>query len=75
MCGSLTDDFTVSGTEFTSTTGYVNKFLNGRYRLNLNGTRKLVYGIDWEKNTEGGFNIIIPGFQVTTDAVVCGEFY
>lgn len=74
MC-NCTDDFTIYGNEFTTPNTYVNKFLNGRYRLILNGTKKLVFNTDWECAIGGGFNILIPGFEVTPDTIICGEFY
>lgn len=73
----IEDDFTIQGADFQSATQYANTFLYGRYRLYLNGVRKLIEGTDWEyiqPNQKGGFNILIAGFS-PIGSFVCGEFY
>lgn len=78
-CSNCPDDFNIYGASFTNPTTYGNLFMSGRMRLNLNGTKKLIYGIDWDyvnpSTKNGGFVILIIGFSVTSDTVICGEFY
>lgn len=73
-CPQIRDDFYVYGNQFTSPTEYANQFLIGRYRLTYTGFKKLVFGIDWEQISGGGFRILLPGFS-NTDARIEGEFY
>lgn len=72
---NLPDDWSVYGTQFTAPTEYANSFLQGRYRIILSGVKRLDLGIDWEKISGGGFKIMIPGFSVTPDTLIQGEFY
>ncbi len=74
-CKENTNDWTIYGTEFTAPTEYANKFLHGRYRITLRGVKRLDFGIDWEKLPNGGFKILIPGFNATSDLAIEGEFY
>lgn len=72
---AVADDFQVFGSEFTSPNEYKNQFLKGRMRLTLRGVKRLDFKTDWEFLPDGGFKILIPGFAVTTDVVIEGEFY
>lgn len=69
------DDFTVYGSQFTTPNSYVNAFLKGRFRLFLQGTKKLIYKTDWDYGDNGGFIILIPSYSVTPDTIFCGEYY
>lgn len=69
------EDFTVYGTQFTTSKEYGNPFLKGRYRIYMRGLGFLTKGIEWDYLPEGGFVILIAGFVVTPEALFTGNFY
>lgn len=60
----------IKSADFATATGYRNPGLVGRqYSLFLNDTPKfLEYGVDWQYNSAGGFDILIPNFNATLNS-------
>lgn len=72
---SISEDFVVYGTQFTSQTEYANSFLKGRFRVYMRGLGFLTRGVEWDFIETGGFKIIIAGFVVTPETIITGQFY
>ena len=69
------EDFAIYGTEFTTATEYQNKFLTGRYRLEMRGLGTMIRKVEWDYLEDGGFKILIPSFTATPDVIIIGKFY
>ena len=62
----------ILSSDFTTTMSYLNASLKGRtYQLFLNDSPGfLQYGIQWQYNSAGGFDILIPNFSAALDNVI-----
>lgn len=74
MCCFQSDVF-LRVSDFASVNICQNKFLTGRFRLLLDRTMLLEYGIEWSTIEGGGFIINIPNFQMADDTVIVVQFY
>lgn len=72
---SSSEDFTIYGNQFTAPKEYANSFLKGRFRIYLRGVGFLTKNVEWQPITDGGFAILIPGWVVTNDIIINGQFY
>lgn len=74
-CNDISEDFIIYGTQFTTPTEYANPFLKGRFRIYMRGVGFLTKDVEWGFLSEGGFAILIPGWVVTSDVIINGQFY
>lgn len=76
MCCSPNDLFLYFGDFLGSPNAYSNKVMKGmRFRLFLDNDKQLVDGVQWDYLTAGGFQLTIPGFNVTADTLIIAQFY
>ncbi len=76
MCCSPDDLFLEYGDFNGSPNTYTNKIMKGmRFRVLLDGDKQLKPGVEVDYLTNGGFQIIIPGYAITTDTTIIVQFY
>lgn len=73
--GSIGEDVWVYGNMFTSPTEYSNPFLKGRFRVKMRGIESMTRGSEWDYLETGGFKILIPGWQTSSDVKIVIEYY
>lgn len=72
----VSDDLYIRMADFNgSINTYQNKALNQRFRVLLDRHLVLEPGLEWIKLATGGFQIVIPGWQVAFDTIIVIQFY
>lgn len=76
MCCSPNDLFLEQGDFGGTSPVYPNKIMKGmRFRLFLDNDKQLIDGAQWDYLANGGFQIVIPGFQIAADTLIIAQFY
>lgn len=75
MC-CLPKDLFLRLADFDSSSIYLNKMMKGmRFRVIMDGDKQLEDGVQWDYMANGGFQILISGFQITEDTLIIVQFY